>query len=69
MDTTSTREILTLAEAADLLRISERTLWSLLRSDDAPPHTRIGRLYRFRRAALLGWVDAESADGAKGAAQ
>ncbi len=64
----STREILTLAEAADLLRISERTLWSMLRSDDAPPYTRIGRQYRFRRTALLDWVDAQCADGA-GAAQ
>ena len=53
MNDEAQHELLTLAEAADLLRINPATLrlWAL---DDRVPHLRIGPkgFYRFRRADL-----------------
>lgn len=45
------------AEAAGLLAISPRKLWSLMRCD-AVPHRRVGRLVRYVPAELAAWVDA-----------
>ncbi len=42
-------------EAARLLGISPRTLWSLTRTG-ALRHVRVGRLVRYSRAALADWV-------------
>ena len=44
-------EVLTLAEAAAYLRVSERTLWQLSR-DGEIPHRRVGNSYRYLRRVL-----------------
>ena len=43
-------------EAADLLAISERTLWELTRTGELRA-VRIGRAVRYDLADLRGWID------------
>jgi excisionase family DNA binding protein len=47
--------ILDIRDAADLLRISERTIRRLVRRD-AIPHFRAGQQIRFVRAELMSWA-------------
>ncbi|MCA9169448.1 MAG: helix-turn-helix domain-containing protein [Planctomycetales bacterium] len=47
--------MLTLSEAAKFLRLSERTLWKLVKSD-AVPYGKVGGQYRFVRSQLLDHV-------------
>ena len=54
------QEILTLPEAAELLRVSERTVQRLMQAG-AVPHATLGRVIRFRRTKLLAWLDAGGA--------
>lgn len=49
------QEVLDLNEAADLLKVSYRTLWNLAR-EGAVPSRRVGKQYRFSRAVLLEWI-------------
>jgi excisionase family DNA binding protein len=44
-----------IAEAARLLKVSERTLWQLAR-DGKVPHKRVGKQYRFSPEVLRGWM-------------
>ena len=44
-------------EAAKMLNVSVRTLWSLYNSGAMPKPIRIGRAIRFSYAALREWVD------------
>ncbi len=44
-------QLLTVAEVADLLRVSTMTVYRLIRSGDLPA-VRVGRNYRVRRADL-----------------
>ena len=46
-----------MAQAARMLGISERTLFTLVRSGGMP-HIRIGRRVLFRRASLDAWLHA-----------
>ena len=48
-------EVLTLFEAGKRLKVSERTLWQLAR-DNAVPHFRVGKQYRFLVSALDEWA-------------
>lgn len=48
--------LLTFKEGCGLLRISARLAWSLCNRGELP-HLRIGRLIRFRRAALVAWME------------
>lgn len=48
-------EILTLAEAAEFLKVSERTLWQLAK-DGQIPHGKVGRQYRFEKSRLASWA-------------
>lgn len=48
-------EVLTLHQAAKLLQVSEKTLWSQSRAG-AVPHFKIGRQYRFNKSELLDWA-------------
>ncbi len=48
-------EVLTLAEAADFTKVSERTMWKLA-SEDKVPHRRVGAQYRFLRSQLITWM-------------
>lgn len=50
------RELLTMEQAAELLSIEVRTLRRWVKEKDDIPFAKIGRLIRFRRSALLGWV-------------
>ena len=54
-------ELLTPAEAADLLRTTEATL-AVWRSTGRHgiPFVKLGRAVRYRRADLLAWLDARS---------
>jgi excisionase family DNA binding protein len=48
-------DVLDIDEAAELLKISDRTLWGLARSGEVPSR-RVGKQYRFSRSQLLEWV-------------
>ena len=52
-------EVLTLFEASKRLKVSERTLWQLAR-DNAVPHFRVGKQYRFLSLALDEWAMSQS---------
>lgn len=59
---TQTDQFLTATQAADLLGIKPSTLaaWRCLRSD-GPPFSKIGSAVRYRRGALIEWVQARTA--------
>jgi len=52
-------EVLTLFEASKRWKVIERTLWQLAR-DNAVPHFRVGRQYRFLVSALDEWAVSQS---------
>jgi excisionase family DNA binding protein len=57
IDTTEKKdEILNLSEAADFMRISRRTLHSLIADGIGPPTLTIGRRRLIRRTALEAWL-------------
>ncbi|MHC4876990.1 MAG: helix-turn-helix domain-containing protein [Planctomycetota bacterium] len=47
--------LLTAREAADLLRISERTLWTLKETGEIP-FVRVGRSVRYEQTDLADWI-------------
>ncbi len=49
-------EMLTLAEAAEILRIAERTAYDLARQRRIPA-AKVGGQWRIRRAELDAWLD------------
>lgn len=51
-------------KASDLLQISERTLWSLMKSGEIP-HISIGRSIRYDPRALSRWVESKKAKSSK----
>ncbi len=48
--------LLTSPEAAQMLSISERSLWTLMKSGSIP-HVRIGRSVRYDRDDLKAWIE------------
>lgn len=48
--------LLTVREAADVLRVSERTLWSLTNSGELPS-VRVGRSVRYDQNDLADWIE------------
>ena len=54
--------LLKAAEAALILAISSRKLWSLTASGDIP-HVRIGRAVRYSRLDLEEWIKSHTARG------
>jgi excisionase family DNA binding protein len=64
MDATTTEhDTLTIAEAADAIRVSRRHLHNLMQNGSGPPVIRLGRHKIIRREALRRWlVERESAD-------
>jgi len=48
-------QVLTLHEAADFLRVSERTLWELARANEVP-HFKVRKQYRFLVSKLEAWA-------------
>ena len=61
---TGTHEILTLAEAAALIRVSEKTLGEMARTRRIPSQ-KVGREWRFLRAGLEAWLAGESVHAAR----
>jgi hypothetical protein len=49
-------KLLTEVQAADLLRLSARTLQAWRSQGAGPPFVRAGRAIRYRRSALLSWT-------------
>ena len=47
--------LLSYRQAAALLGVSERTIWSVAQAGEIPT-IRIGRCVRFRRAAVIDWI-------------
>ncbi|MEZ6101710.1 MAG: helix-turn-helix domain-containing protein [Pirellulaceae bacterium] len=62
------RDVLTIADAAEYLRISERTCWQLARAGEIPCR-RIGAQYRFFRSQLENWMQSRDSDTASGGSQ
>lgn len=58
-----TPEVLTLEEAAQLLRVDEKTVRDLAARGELPGR-KLGRAWRFSRAALLDWVAGDQAAAA-----
>ena len=52
---TTLAPLLTVREAADVLRVSERTLWTLTKSG-ALPSVRVGRSVRYDQNDLAEWI-------------
>jgi len=48
--------LLTEVQAADLLRLSSRTLQAWRSQGVGPPFVRAGRAIRYRRSALVSWT-------------
>ncbi|MGZ0174306.1 MAG: helix-turn-helix domain-containing protein [Planctomycetales bacterium] len=53
---TTLTPLLTVREAADVLRVSERTLWSLTSSGELPA-VRVGRSVRYCQNDLASWIE------------
>jgi excisionase family DNA binding protein len=53
--------LITVDEAADLLRTSRRAIYMMLERRQLPGVTRIGRRVLFRSADLLNWLDQKRA--------
>jgi len=51
-------------EAAQMLAISPRKLWSLTHAEKAIPFVKCGRLIRYSPADLQAWIDAQRQGGA-----
>ena len=57
-------ELLTLAESADVARMSRRTLEALIAQGTGPATVRIGRrMVRIWRTDLVAWINAHRAGG------
>lgn len=53
-------ELLTEREAADLLKMSSRTLQAWRCSKAGPAFVRVGRAIRYRRRDLVAWITANT---------
>lgn len=65
---TEDTEVLTTEEAAELLRVSTKTVLTLVR-DGSLPGEKVGRAWRFLRADLLDYVRGASRDRSDAAAR
>ena len=55
--------LLTAGEVADVLRVSTAWVYAETRAQRLP-HVRLGRYVRYRRSAILAWIDALEASSA-----
>ncbi len=53
-------EVLTVEEAAALLRVNHKTLRDAIRRSEVPGVVRLGRVIRLSRTALLDWMKASA---------
>ena len=56
MGNASAENLLSLAEASIILGVSPFTLRTWLAKGSGPPHLRVGRLIKIRRASLEAWL-------------
>lgn len=49
-------EILTLPEVADLLKVAEKTVYTMVKRRDIPAF-KVGGQWRFQRTDLLSWIE------------
>jgi DNA binding domain, excisionase family len=56
MNDSESKDVLTLEEASQLFQVSTKTFLKLLREEDIPAR-KVGREWRFSRAALLNWIE------------
>ena len=61
-------EVLTADEAAELLRVSTKTVLAMARAG-ALPGEKVGRAWRFVRADLLEYLRGQNRDGPRAASQ
>lgn len=54
-----TDEILTLPEVAQLLKVAEKTVYTMAQKGELPAF-KVGGQWRFRRADLDAWIDAKT---------
>jgi excisionase family DNA binding protein len=54
-------ELLTVAEVADMLRVSTMTVYRLIRTGELPA-VRVGRNYRVRRGDLAAYLDQQAVE-------
>jgi len=52
------QQVLTLCEASQFLRVSERTLWSRVKAGEVP-FFKVGKQYRFLVSELESWATTE----------
>ncbi|WP_337173579.1 helix-turn-helix domain-containing protein [Paludisphaera sp.] len=62
MSTDTTPLLISAAELASLLGISERTLWRLLSAGRLPQPLRLGRNTRWRSDEIRRWIDSGCPD-------
>jgi excisionase family DNA binding protein len=55
LESSEVREVLTAEQAAELLRLSTKTLKRLAQAEDVPSR-RVGNQWRFSRQALMDWL-------------
>lgn len=54
-----TDEILTLSEVAQMLKVAEKTVYTMAQKGDLPAF-KVGGQWRFRRTDLNAWIDAKT---------
>lgn len=54
---TPQKPLMTAREVARHLQISDRKLQQMLKSGDAPPHCKIGRVRRWRSEVIDAWLE------------
>ncbi len=57
MSTDTAPRLITAGELAELMRVSERTLWRLLSAGKLPEPVRIGRSTRWRLEEVAAWIE------------
>ena len=55
--TTSTPQLISVHEVAEMLSISERTVWRLLSAGKIPEPIRFGRNVRWQLSRIQQWID------------
>lgn len=52
-------DLLTVSEAATLLRVSTKTVYELVRTKSLPGAAKIGGIIRINRETLLAWINSQ----------
>lgn len=60
-----TETFLTIPEAARLLRVAERTVYTLARRGDLPGAVKVGNQWRIDRESLMEWVRGQGRGAAR----